>query len=167
MVHLPQTKFFLENYYYDSHLPISPFHCAKFWKTSSSGFRVLRMCNFWTQKGPFPQMRIFFPKNPWMSLVSFTHAYLQAKNQSQILIYYWNILIGRETFLAITWDLDFSQACHFRRMLMNNKNFRFTQIPDNTNDMIFLKSPKTLFLGHFWSFLPDGDFFQETQLCHT
>ena len=52
-------------------------------------------------------------------------------------------------------------------MLMNNKNFRFTQIPDNTNDMIFLKSPKTLFLGHFWSFLSDGDFFQETQLCHT
>ena len=44
-------------------------------------------------------------------------------------------------------------------MLMNHKNFHFTQIPDKTNDMIFLKNPKTLFLGHFWSFLPDGDFF--------
>ena len=33
-------------------------------------------------------------------------------------------------------------------MLMNHKNFRFTQIPDKTN-VIFLKGPKTLFLGHF------------------
>ena len=46
-------------------------------------------------------------------------------------------------------------------MLMNHKNFRFTQIADKTIDMIFLKSPKTLFLGHFWSFLQDGDFLQK------
>ena len=65
---------------------------------------------------------------------------------------YWN-LIGREPFLAITWEQDFSQACSFCRMLMNHKNFHFTQIPDKTNDMIFLKSPKTMFLGHFWPFL--------------
>ena len=65
---------------------------------------------------------------------------------------YWN-LIGREPFLAITWEPDFSQACSFRRMLMNHKNFHFTQIPDKTNDIIFLKSPKTLFLRHFWPFL--------------
>ena len=65
---------------------------------------------------------------------------------------YWN-LIGREQFLAITWEPDFSQACSFHRMLMNHKNFRFTQIPDKTNDTIFLKSPKTLFLGHVWPFL--------------
>ena len=35
-------------------------------------------------------------------------------------------------------------------MLMNHKNFHFTQIPDKTNDMIFLKSLKTLFLDHFF-----------------
>ena len=34
-------------------------------------------------------------------------------------------------------------------MLINHKNFHFTQIPDNTNDGIFLKSRKTMFLGHF------------------
>ena len=79
---------------------------------------------------------------------------------------YWN-LIGQEPFLAITWEPDFSQACSFRRMLMNHKNFHFTQIPDKTNDMIFLKSPKTMFLGHFWPFVPDRDFFQKIQLCHT
>ena len=58
---------------------------------------------------------------------------------------YWN-LIGREQFLAITWEPDFSQACSFCRM------FHFAQTPDKTNDMIFLKSPKTMFLGHFWPF---------------
>ena len=38
-------------------------------------------------------------------------------------------------------------------MLMNLKNFHLTQIPDKTNDMIFLRSPKTLFwviFDHFW-----------------
>ena len=59
----------------------------------------------------------------------------------------------QDPFLAITWEPDFSQACSFCRMLMNHKNFCFTQIPDKTNDVIFLKSSKTLFLGHFWPFL--------------
>ena len=65
---------------------------------------------------------------------------------------YWN-LIGREPFLAITWEPDFSQACSFRRMLMNHKNFRFTQIPDKTNDTIFLNKSKNLDFGPFWPFL--------------
>ena len=60
----------------------------------------------------------------------------------------WN-LIGRELFLAITWEPDFSQACSFCRMLINHKNFHFTQIPGKTNDMIFLKSPKTMHLAIF------------------
>ena len=47
---------------------------------------------------------------------------------------YWN-LIGRETFLSLTWELDFSQACSFRRILINHKNFDFTQIPDKTNEV--------------------------------
>ena len=69
-----------------SYLPISPFHCAKLKKNSSSGSRVMRICNFCTENGSFPQMRIF-SENLLMSLVSFIHAYLHAKNQSQILIY--------------------------------------------------------------------------------
>ena len=55
--------------------------------------------------------------------------------------------------MAITWEPDFSQACSFHRMLMNHKNFHVTKIPDKTNDMIFLKSPKSMFLGHFWPFV--------------
>ena len=50
---------------------------------------------------------------------------------------------------------------------MNHKNFHFTQIPDKTNDVTFLETPKTMFLGHFGLFLPDRDFFQKIQLCHT
>ena len=41
----------------------------------------------------------------------------------------------------------------FCKMLMNHKNFHLIQVPDKTNDTIFLKSPKTLFLGQFWPFL--------------
>ena len=73
---------------------------------------------------------------------------------------YWDLL-GREPILAITWEPDLFQACSFHRLLMNHKNFSFTQIPDKTNDMIFLKSPKTLFLGHFWHFLTLWRFFQK------
>ena len=43
-------------------------------------------CAIFAQNGPFPQM-IFFSENLLMSIVYFIHAYLHAKNQSQILIY--------------------------------------------------------------------------------
>ena len=46
----------------------------------------MRIRNFWAQNGPFPQMRII-SENLLMSFVSFIHANLHAKNQSQILIY--------------------------------------------------------------------------------
>ena len=36
---------------------------------------------------------------------------------------------------------------------MNHKNFHFTKTADKTNNMIFLKSPKNTFLGHFLPFL--------------
>ena len=51
---------------------------------------------------------------------------------------YWN-LIGREPFLPIIWKPDFSKESSFCRMLTNHKNFRFAQIPDKTNYVIFLK----------------------------
>ena len=65
---------------------------------------------------------------------------------------YW-ILIGWEPFLSLTWELDFPQACSFRRILMNHKNFDFTQIPDKTNDMIFLKKSKNHVFGPFLTIL--------------
>ena len=44
-------------------------------------------------------------------------------------------LNGREQFLSLTWELDFSQACSFRRMLMNHKYLDFTKnlaLPNTT-----------------------------------
>ena len=35
---------------------------CKILKIFSCGSRVMRMCNFWAQNNPFPQMRIFFRK---------------------------------------------------------------------------------------------------------
>ena len=64
---------------------------------------------------------------------------------------YWN-LIGREPFLSLTSELDFSQACSFHRMLMDHKNFDFTQIQDKNKNVIPLKSQKIMFLGQFWPF---------------
>ena len=60
--------------------------------------------------------------------------------------------IGRELFLAITWQPDFSQACSFCRMLMNHKNFHFTQIPDKINNDFLKKSKNHVFVP-FWPFL--------------
>ena len=68
----PEKIFFSANHCYYFHLPIGPFHCAKFKKNSSRGVRVKRMCNFWAQDGPFLEMKIF-SKNLLMSLVSFIH----------------------------------------------------------------------------------------------
>ena len=45
-----------------------------------------------------------------------------------------------------------------QNMLMNHKNFHFTQIPDKTNDVIFLKSPKTKFWAIFGYFCSMGIF---------
>ena len=83
---------------------------------------------------------------------------VKIKSDINLLMKYWwlknnKISLAESHFLAITWEPDFSQACSFCRMLMNHKNFHFTQIPEKTNDVIFLKSPKTLFFGQFWLFL--------------
>ena len=80
-------KFFLKNYYYHSHLPICLFHCAKYKKNSSSRSRVMRMCNFWAQNGPFPQMRTFFRKPA--NEPCFFHSCLSRSQKLNLLVKYW------------------------------------------------------------------------------
>ena len=145
------------------------FHRGKFKRNLTMDPELWR-CTIFGPKG----IHLPFSEKLLVSLVFFIHAYLHAKSQSQILIYLWNtddLRILKSHWLraifAFTWELDFSQACSFLRMLMNHKNFDFTQIPGKTNDIIFLKSPKTMFLGHFWAFLPDRNFSQKIQLSHT
>ena len=134
----PNFFFFLKNYYH-SHLPISPFHRTKLKKNYSSGSRVMRMHHFWAQNGPFVQMRIF-SENLLMS--RFFHSCLstcqKSKSDNNHLVKFWQlknteISLAKRHFL-LTWELDFSQASSFYRMLMNHKNFHFEQISDKTND---------------------------------
>ena len=121
------------------------------------------MSNFWAQNGPFPRMIIFFRKP--VNEPCFFHSGLstcqKSKSDVNLFVKYWQlknteISFIESHFLVITWEPEFSQACSFRRMLMNHKNFHFRQILDKTKDVIFLKSPKTMFFGHFF-----------IQLCHT
>ena len=119
-------------------------------------------------KLPICQNENFFrkPVNNSCSFYSCVSTCQMSKSGVDLLKKYWRlknteISLAKGVFLIITWESDFSQARSFHRMLMNHKNFRFTPISGKTNDMIFLKSPKTLFLGHFWSFLPDGKFFSK------
>ena len=49
-------------------------------------------------------------------------------------------------------------------MLKDHENIRFITIPDASNDLVFLKSPKTQSLqpfDHFWSLLPNEDFLRK------
>ena len=71
-----EQNFFGTNHYYYFRLPIGPFHCAKFKK------KFLQ--RIWG-------CAIFGPENLLTSPVSFIHAYLHAKNQSQRFISQWNI----------------------------------------------------------------------------
>ena len=54
--------FFGTNHYYYFHPPIGSFHCAKFKKHSYTGSRVMRICHFWVQNGPFAPNKVFFEK---------------------------------------------------------------------------------------------------------
>ena len=75
MVHLPQTIFFK----YHSHLPISPLHCANFKKNFPADPELWGCTIFGAKMANLPKWG-FFSENLLMSLVSFVHAYLHAKN---------------------------------------------------------------------------------------
>ena len=51
-------------------------------------------------------------------------------------------------------EREFSQIWDFHRKLANHKTLHFRTFLAKTNHSILLKSPKTLFLGHFGPFLP-------------
>ena len=165
MVHLPKTNIF-------------------FWKkllrSFSSVYRLLSLCKilkrflqriqsyedapFLGPKWPIRSNESFFRKtvNKNCSFHSCLSACQKSKSDINLLVKYWRL---KNTEMSLAWEPDFSQACSFRRMLMNHKNFRFTQIPDKTK-----KVQKPCFwaiFDHFWSFLPDGDFFQKVWLSRT
>ena len=81
--------FFGTNHYYYFHLPTGPFHCVKSKKILTADPELKRCAIFGHKMGLFGLIspnEIFFSENLLISLVSFIHAYLHAKNQSQIQI---------------------------------------------------------------------------------
>ena len=118
-------------------------------------------------KWPIWSNESFFRKsvNNRCSFHSWLSTCPKSKSDIDLLMIYWQ-LKNNEILGILGYNLRtrffltrFYQI--FRRMLMNDKNFCFTQLPDKTNDIVFLRSPKTLFwtgFDHFWSFLPNGEF---------
>ena len=82
--------FFGTNHYDYFHLPISPFHCANFKKVLPADPELWGCAIFGPKMTHFLKWELF-SENLLISFVSFIHAYLHAENQSQILIYQWNI----------------------------------------------------------------------------
>ena len=61
-IKLPQINFFSKNNGWNCHVPISPFHYAKFKKNSWDWSKVMRMRHFWAQNGPFVMNKFFWYK---------------------------------------------------------------------------------------------------------
>ena len=158
MTHLSWKIFFGTNHYHSFHLPIGPFHCTKFEKLLQR-IQSYEDAQFLDPKWRICQNKNFSENLLWALFLSFMPISTCQKSKSDInlLVKYWRLKIT-EISLAkrdfwLTWEPDFSQEYSFCRMSINHKNFHFTQILDKTNDVIFLKIPETMFLGHFWPFL--------------
>ena len=86
MVHLPQTNFFWKIINIILIYLLAPFIVQNFKKILPADPELWGCAIFGPKMAHFPKWE-FFSENLLMSLVSFIHAYLRAKNQSQILIY--------------------------------------------------------------------------------
>ena len=51
----PNKNVFGKNEQYHFHLPIGPIHCAKFFKNSYNGSRVMWMCHFGSKMTHLPK----------------------------------------------------------------------------------------------------------------
>ena len=118
--HLSWTK----NFWYTPLLLLSStygtFQCAKFKKYLAVDSELWQCTIFRPKAVHLRQIIFFLSENLLMNLVSFIHAYLNAKNRSQILICYRNtndlrILKSHwlRTIFAFTLELDFSKHAVF------------------------------------------------------
>ena len=161
VVHLPQTIFFWKIITTILIYLLAPFIVQNLKKKNLQRIQSYEDVQFMGPKWPISPNKNFFRKPVNQPCFFYSCLSTCQKSKSEILMIkeYWNI-IGWEPFLSLTWEIEFSQACSFCRMLMNHKNSDFIQIPDKTNHVIFLKSPKTMFLGPFltiftwWRFFP-------------
>ena len=154
MVHLPLTIIFWGKslmLFSSTYWTIS---LCKILKNSYNRPRVMRMCHFWTQQWVhLPNER--FWENLLINLVLIIHAYLQSKkvrhqciNKILTIKDYWN-LIGRESFVVVTWEPDFFQACSFAECYRTIRTFVLYQSQTKLMTWFFQKVEKALFFGSF------------------
>ena len=121
----------------------------------------MRMCQFLGPKWPIGPNKNFFRKsvNKPCSCHSWLSTFQKSKSDINLLMKYWQ-LKTTEISLAEShfWPYNlrtrlFLSMQFSQKWLRAIRTFCFTPMPDKSKDLIFLKSPKILYLGHFWSFL--------------
>ena len=119
----------------------------------------MTMHHFWAQSGPFTSNKISSrkPVNDHRFFYSCLPTSQKSKSDINLLVKYWwfkNTEISlAESHFFLYLKTRFFPGMQLCRMLMNHKKFGITQIPHKTNDVIFLKSPKTMFwtiFDHFY-----------------
>ena len=150
MAHFHQTKIFWEKSlvsFLSTYLPLPLYRILK---NSCNGSTVMKMHHFWTQNEPIFLNDFFFKKpiNKPCSYYSFLYTFQKSNSKINLLMKYWllkntEISLGKKHF----GHKVRTRFCY--RMLKDYKKFRFAPIPDKNNDLIFLKSPKTLLFGPF------------------
>ena len=123
-----------------------PFSLCKIWKTSYSRSRVTRMCHFGSKMIHFPKWEFFLLRKP-VNEPCFFHTCLSTCQKSKSDI---NLLIS---FCMLTIRTSILHKFQTKLMWLFFKKVQ--------------KPCLWVILTIFWSFLPDGEFFQKMQLCHT
>ena len=120
----PEQIFFGTNHYYYFHLPIGPFHCARFMKNSYGRSKVVRMPHFWDKNGPFApilfgKLVISFSSNYFLlslckiSKKSFQQT--QSYEDVQFLCKQWPICLNDNFFRTVNEPCSFHSClstCH-------------------------------------------------------
>ena len=146
MGNLSWTNFFGTNHWYYFHLPIGPFHCAKFEKFLTAD-PELRECAILGPKWSISPSENFFLLRKPVNEPCFFHTCLSTCQKSKSDI---NLLIS---FCMLTIRTSILHKFQTKLMWLFFKKVQ--------------KPCLWVILTIFWSFLPDGEFFQKMQLCHT
>ena len=167
MAYLPKTKILLENIINLIFIYLlAPFIVQKFKKSLPADPGLWGCAIFEPKIAHFPKQQFFFRKP--VNEPCFFHPLLptcqKSKSDINLLVKYWQ-LKNIEVSLA---ERHFGY--NFRNRFFPNTFVLHKFQTKLMTDVIFIKSPKTLFwaiFDHFWSFLSDRDFFQKIRLCHT
>ena len=131
----------------------------------------MTMHHFWALSGSFTSNNFFFtkPVNEPCFFYSCLSTSQKSKSDIDLLVKYWwfkNTKISlAESHFCLYLRTRFFPSMQFSQDVNNHKTFDFTQIPDKTNDMIFLTN-EPCFWAIFDHFYLIG-IFSKKPSCHT